>query len=183
MRFVWFGLLPALCLGACSTTPPTNYYTLEMVHSGLTQPSVNLLVSRISVGEALSRRDIMIKESPTKIEYYATTQWAAGLDEMVREKLEEEFGPRVAGRPSFSLTGHIQAFEQIDTPGGADARVKLLVELREEQASRHDPPLLLKTYEAQKKAATARPEDVVHALSQLVETIAASIAEDAAGIQ
>jgi len=183
MRRTLTVILLAVLAGACASTPPTEYYTLDMQPSRQVQAPVNISIARIMVGEALSRRDIMIKESPTRIEYYATSQWAAGLDEMVRQKLEEEFGSRVEGRPSYALSGQILAFEQIDAPGGADARVKLAIELRGEQASRHDAPALIKTYEAQKKANTERPQDVVLALSQLVEAIAAEIAADAAALQ
>lgn len=179
MKQVAVPLLLFLLMAGCKSAPPTKYYTLDMTPSGAIAPAVHLIVDRIVVGEALSRRDIMIKEGPTKIEYYATDQWAAGLDEMVRQKLEEEFGRAPSSQRTLVLTGEVLAFEQIDTPGGADAHVKLSVELRDEQTSRHDAPLLQKAYEARKKADTERPQDVVRALSQLVENIAAEIVKDA----
>jgi uncharacterized lipoprotein YmbA len=57
------------------------------------------------------------------------------------------------------------------------------VEVRDETASRHDTPLLTRVYESQQKADTERPEDVVQALSVLVEKIAQEIAKDLSGVQ
>ncbi|MBI3119969.1 MAG: membrane integrity-associated transporter subunit PqiC [Candidatus Hydrogenedentes bacterium] len=177
-------LLPfLLALAGCKSAPPTKYYTLNMETSGRAQTPVNVVVSRVQVGEALSRRDIMIKQSPTQVEYYATNQWAAGLDELVRQKLQEEFGVPREGRPGLVLIATLLACEQIDVPGGADARVKLTAELRREEASRYDAPLLTKIYEARKKADTERPADVVQALSDLIEKIAEEIAQDTAALK
>ncbi len=183
MRYVVFFAAFVLAIAGCKTAPPTQYYTLNMESSGAAQAPVNLLVERGEVGEALSRRDIMIKEGPTQIEYYATSQWAAGLDELVRQKLQEEFGLPHEGRDTLLLTATVLAFEPIDVPGGADASAKFSVEVRSEAASRHDVPLLVKVYESRKKSATERPADVVQALSEITEAIAQQIAVDVAALK
>jgi len=181
-RLFCCGALALLLVTGCKTAPPTKYYTLNMESSGQAQAPLNLSVDRIQVGETLSRRDIMVKQSPTQIEYYATDQWAAGLDELVSRKLQEEFGHPASGRPTLLLQGTVLAFEQIDVPGGADAHVRLAVDIRDETSSRHDPPLMTKVYTARKKADTEHPRDVVHALSQLLETIAREIVTDVAAL-
>ena len=67
-------------------------------------PAVNLVVERVRMTEALSRSEIMVLASPTRIEYYATDQWAGDLAELVRQKLKTEFGPAVEGQTDSGVS-------------------------------------------------------------------------------
>ena len=88
----------ALCtICACASAPKIDYYTLGMDPSGRSEPTVNLSVERFRSTEALSRSQIMVLASPTRIEYYATDQWAGSIGELVQRKLAAEFGPSVDG--------------------------------------------------------------------------------------
>ena len=174
----WLPLL--LILGAgCAHSPEPRFYTLDMTPSGKAIPSCNIEVERLRPHDALTRVDLMVKTSPTQIEYYALDRWAATLSELVPEKLRAEFGPHVNGRRTLVLSGTILAFEQVDTEEGAKAHVKLDLELRNEQDSRYAAPLLQKVYEIAVPAGQPAPAEVVRALSAGLEALAAQITADA----
>ncbi|MCC6694809.1 MAG: membrane integrity-associated transporter subunit PqiC [Candidatus Hydrogenedentes bacterium] len=177
------GLAWLVVLGAgCAHAPEPRFYTLDMTPSGKAAPSCNIEVERLRPHDALTRVDLMVKTSPTQIEYYALDRWAATLSELVPEKLRAEFGAPVAGRRTLVLSGTILAFEQVDTEEGANAHVKLDLELRNEGDSRYAAPILQKVYEIAVPAGRPAPADVVRALSAGLEALAAQIASDASAI-
>jgi len=173
----------ALGLSAgCASVSPT-YYTLDMTPSGTVEKGPHHLVAAyFTVGEALTSRQIMIKKSPVEVEYYAASEWAAGLDKLVSEKLQAEWGGRAGQERALDVSGVIQAFEQIDMPDGADAHVRLAIAIRNAGESRYSVPLLEKVYHCRTSAAAATSLAVVEALNQCLEQIAAEIAADAAGL-
>jgi ABC-type uncharacterized transport system auxiliary subunit len=174
-------LAATLCvLCACASAPKIDYYTLSMEPSGGVDPVANLSVERFRTTGALSRSQIMVVASPTRIEYYATDQWAGSLGELVQQKLAAEFGPSVEGRKDLVLSGQVLAFEQVDSPGGLEARVRFDVTVRDAGTPRYEQPLLEKTYEVTRAVAGSGVDAVVAELSRCVEKIAGEIAADVA---
>ncbi|MCC6491159.1 MAG: membrane integrity-associated transporter subunit PqiC [Candidatus Hydrogenedentes bacterium] len=169
-------------LAGCAHSPEPRFYTLDMTPSGKAAASCNIEVERLRPHDALTRVDLMVKTSPTQVEYYALDRWAATLSELVPEKLRAEFGAPLAGRRTLVLSGTILAFEQVDTEEGANAHVKLDLELRNEGDSRYAAPLLQKVYEIAVPAGQPAPADVVRALSSGLETLATQIAADAGAL-
>lgn len=178
-RFVTL-LTLGILVSSCASAPKIHYYTLDMTPSGATDPAVNVVVDRIRVSESLSRKDILIKQSVTEIEYYAANQWAAGLDELIAEKLDVEFGPWREDRATVHLIGTILAFEQVDVPSGAEAHAKIAFTFQPETEDRYADPALAKTYDVRVPADGAGAAATVRALSTCVERIASEIARDAA---
>lgn len=168
------------CLTACASAPKINYYTLAMGSSGTVKPSVNLVVERVRTTDALSRNQIMVLASPTRIEYYATDHWVGNLADLVRQKLTAEFGPQVEGRRSLALSVAVLSCEQVDGAGSDEARMQLRVTVRDLAEKRFREPLLEKTYEASRPVAHPTAGAVVEGLSLCAEKIAAEIAADAA---
>lgn len=164
----------------CASAPDLSYYTLDMRPSGAEPPPVNIEIGRIQVAESLSRTDILIQTSATEVEYYATNRWVSNLGALVREKLQAEFGPPRPGRHAVSLSGEIFSFGQVDTAGGADAHIKMSVAVLAADARRSESKPLEKVYEVSIPATSSTPGAVVEALSQGLESIARSIAEDIA---
>ena len=67
-----------LLLAGCATTVPQfRYYTLDMAPGAAISAPVQLGRVRIDVNEALSRPEIMVRTSPTSVEYYAESLPAA----------------------------------------------------------------------------------------------------------
>jgi uncharacterized lipoprotein YmbA len=180
-RIMTLFLLGGLVAG-CASTPGPSLYTLNMTPSAQAGSPVNIAVGRLRVAEALQNKRILIKKSPTEIEYYAAAQWAAGLDELLAEKLEAEFGPADATRPSVVLSGSLLAFEQVDSPVGGEAHVRFEVEIRDEGASHYSKPKLSKIYDVRMPVPAATAGGVVEALSGGLETVARAIVVDASAL-
>jgi uncharacterized lipoprotein YmbA len=173
-------LLPLLA--GCASTP-AKYYTLDMRPSGGAAAAVNITVDHIRVSDALAGKNIYIQQSPTEVTFYAAEQWTAPIDDLVREKLQAEFGDPQPGRRSLALSGTIMAFSQVDVDATtAEATVRLQAALREAGASRYEKPLLDRTYTATQRAAAPTAAEVVIALSRCIEALAAEIARDAAAL-
>jgi ABC-type uncharacterized transport system auxiliary subunit len=172
-------IVALLVAAGCATVKGVRYYTLDMKPTGATPSAVNLSVDYFRVAEALARRNLLIMKKPTQIEYYAVDQWAAGIEEIVAEKLNAEFGPKQDGRKAILVSGTILAFEQVDTPGGVDAYIKLSALFRDGDATRYDTPLLEKTYEIRQPASANNAPSVVLALSECLAKIAHEMVTDA----
>ena len=172
----------ALLLGACVSSPDLDFYTLDMTPSGRAEPTANLEVERFTVTGMLARDPIVVQHTETGIDFYATDRWAAGLGELVERKLQAELGPARAGRRTLVVGGEVIACQQVDVPGGAEARLALAVTIREAGASRRGTPLLARTYQATRPAESASAGAVVRALSRAAEDIAAEIAADASAL-
>jgi len=176
-------LAMAVCLvWACGSAPKIDYYTLAMAPSGRVTTTTNLEVERFRATQALSRPRILIAASATRVEYYATDHWVAEVGDLVQQKLAAEFGPAVAGRRSLVVSGTVLGFEQVDGPAGAEARVELLVEVRDAAHKRYQDPLLESTYRATRAMSRTSASAAVEALSRCVEEIAVAIAADASSL-
>ncbi len=168
----------ALLVGACAHVELPRFYTLDMTPSATAGARYNIVVERLRASDALTRNDILIKKSPTEVEYYALDRWVSGLGELVSEKLGAEFGAPKEGLEAIVVSGQITAFEQIDRADGADGHARLALELRAEDAGRYGDPLLKKTYEASVAMNGKGPSEAVKALSRALEQIAAAVAQD-----
>jgi uncharacterized lipoprotein YmbA len=169
-------------LASCASAPKLETYTIDMTPSGRVQTDVGLDVVAFVASERLVTSRIVIQESPTRLDTYATARWAAGVGAMVEEKLAAEFGRVGGGEPGMVVSGTVTAFEQVDAPGGALGRVGLDVEIRRAGSNRSEAPLLAKGYAATRAADGDNADAVVRALSRALEDIAAEIAADAAGL-
>ncbi len=153
-------------------------HTLNMAPSGKARAAHNIDVTALRRHESLSRNSILIRPTPTSVEYYAADRWAASVSTLVAEKLESEFGAPVEGRDTVQLSGAILAFERVDDAAGSAARVKLDLTLQRNALKGETRPILWKVYEETVPAASPSAQDVAKALSQSLETIAAAIAAD-----
>lgn len=174
------GLALMAVLVGCASVQQVDYYTLDMTSSGRVDAAITLLDVDVRPGEAVAKREIMIRVSPTEIEYYALHRWAADLSEQLSEKLKAEFGQPAPGDAWASIKGDLLAFEQVDTPEGADARVKMDLRIGLNDFDGKGSKTYTKVYEVVTHADAATPGAVVRALSSGVETIAAEIAADLA---
>lgn len=182
-KHIGLALVVAGLMAGCASAPGPNLYTLNMAPSAEASSAVNITVGRLRVAEALQNKRILIKKSPTEIEYYAAAQWAAGLDELLTEKLTVEFGSPDAGRSAYVLSGALLAFEQVDVTAGAEAHVRIAIEIREEGTSYYSPPALAKTYDVRLPVATPAVGAVVEALSACLEQVAREVVADASALK
>ncbi len=166
-------------ISGCASAPTPRFFTVDMHSSGQVKTSKNIKIDRIMLSQALIRPEIMIRTSPTEIEYYAKNRWVSRLDEIVTEKLQAEFGERIEDAETVVLFGTLLAFEQIDIGDSANAHIKLQVAFRKGDLARRDEPSLEKTYDIEVTAKAKSADEVVKALSTALEQIAGQIAKDA----
>ncbi len=175
-------LIVTCLVAGCATAPGPNLYTLNMAPASGDSGGVQIAVGRLRIAEALQNKRILIKKSPTEIEYYAAAQWAAGLDELLAEKLSVEFGQPSPTGATCVLSGTLLAFEQVDSATGAEAHVRIAVEIRTEGTSYYSPPALAKTYDVRLPVAEPAAGAVVEALSACLEQVARAIVADTSAL-
>ena len=182
MRQLLILMVAAGVAAGCASSPAPSLYTLNMSPSAEAGAPVNIGVGRLRVAEALQNKRILIKKSPTEIEYYAAAQWAASLDELLTEKLALEFGPADPSRATYVVSGMLLAFEQVDASSGAEAHVRFAAEVREDGTSHYSKPAIAKTYDVRIPAAAPTAGGVVESLSACLEEVARQIVADTAAL-
>ncbi len=177
MRLKNWTFILMLGLAGCASAPKMNYYTLDMRPAATQGPEEGIVLDRLRVADALSGRNILIHTSPTKVEYYAVDQWAAGLDDLLREKLEAEF--HTGSTPGkWVASGDLLDFGQEDSAQGPQACLRAVFEYRTREMGHYEGPLLRKTYEIRTPAGAGNAASVVESLSRCVEELAKAMAAD-----
>ena len=164
--------------GCATNNADPKYYTLDMRPSGTANIQKNIEIDRLKPVEQLIRQEILIQKSHTEVEYYAADRWAASIDVLIMEKLKSEFGEPREANPTLILDGVIYEFGQAELDNKVNARVKIELNIRKQDASRYDTPLLTRTYIEEIPAAPATPKAIATALSRALEHIAVRIATD-----
>jgi len=172
----WLAVLCAFT--ACTSTPPISYYSLDMRPSGRSDVPGTLQIEGVRTAESLARSQIQILATPTRIEYYATHEWAGSLGEMVRRKLEAELPSTGRGPRTLKLSGTLLECCQVDGPNGPVARMSLSAAIRDANQPSFKAPLVEKTYSSTEPMNAASPDAAAQALSRCTENIAALIAAD-----
>jgi uncharacterized lipoprotein YmbA len=92
-------LLPLLCLAAaCGSSPPVRFYTLSDVSGerlSAAPGAVALRVDRIRLPGELDRSQLVSRVDANRLEVFATSRWAAPLDEMIRRVLSADLAARL----------------------------------------------------------------------------------------
>lgn len=177
MKYAIVGIVVIIAAG-CASTPPPCYYTLDMTPSGRVGAPIALDVKNLRPAEPLNRGQILIQAGPTRVEYYATEQWIAGLGDLVAEKLEAEFADPGQAERVFQVEGEITHFEQVDAPPGAEIYVRAELEFCEMFEDGAVGPVFARRYIVRAPAQAPNADAVVEALSEACEELAARMAAD-----
>lgn len=181
----WIGVVlvvVAVLTGCASSVPQYRYYTIDMGNGTQMEPPVRVSAVNIRVNEALTRPEILVRTSPTQVEYYALDRWASGLEEQIAEKLKTEFAGASADKPRCEIRGRLMAFEQIDSAAGSEVRIKLDMEVDQ------NSPVTDRMIYWRKLYTVSRPMDgdgaaaAVDALSRATEEMAEQLAADLAQV-
>ncbi|MGV8936755.1 MAG: ABC-type transport auxiliary lipoprotein family protein [Allorhizobium sp.] len=136
-------VLPLLLapLSSCSTAAKNDTFDLSAATSVNTSQNASrrqLLVPDPTALKALDSEQILVRVSPSEIQYLANSQWGDRLPRLVQSKLVEAFenSGRLGGvgKPGqglaidFQLVSDIRAFE-IETAGGDRAVVEISAKL------------------------------------------------------
>jgi uncharacterized lipoprotein YmbA len=164
----------AIAAAACTSTPDIHYYTLDLNPSGKTTTHCPVTMERLRVADPLARSQILIQAAPTRIEYYATDEWAGNLGAMVAKKLGAELDADAETSPVLRVGGTVLECGQVDAAGATEARMAVRVVAR----TMDGQTVLKRVYRASMVAGGPSAGSVVQALSRCAESIAADVAVD-----
>jgi uncharacterized protein len=92
-------LLTATCLlSACGSSPPTRYYTLDTVPSGVRSTPVDqtpVRLEHLSIPAELDRRELVRHIQPQQLEVSGEDRWAAPLDDLLVSALSSDLAERL----------------------------------------------------------------------------------------
>lgn len=171
----WIGVVLFMAsLAGCASVPQFRYYTIDMQQGATLDPPARLTGVSFKVNEALAKPEILIRTSPTQIEYYALDRWASSLEEQLAEKFKTEFAGASGDRPPVNVTGRLMAFEQVDTSAGPEVRIKLDIRAEGNPGDFG----LQKLYTASRPITGTGAAGAVEMLSRATEEIAAQFSAD-----
>ncbi len=133
--------LTAALLAGCGTTAKNDTYDLSAASVDGTGPSAKnkqILIADPTALKALNSEQIVIRVSPSEIQYLARSQWSDTLPRMVQSKLVEAFENSGklggVGKPGqglaidYQVVSDIRSFE-IDAASGNKAVVEISVKI------------------------------------------------------
>ena len=180
------GLLASVLLGACGTTPPAAYYSLDdgamSVAARGTTPRVEIVQAKLP--DSLDRPQLVIRSGSNRLQLSEQRRWAEPLRSEIPRVLADDLGrlldsSRVAALPvdvqrfaaDFNVQLDIQRLDLIEGQG-VDLDLMWLIEARQGQVSvgrstLHEPA-----------AAGNDPAALVAALRRALDRAAADIATE-----
>jgi uncharacterized lipoprotein YmbA len=85
-----------LALGACGSSPKTQFYTLDPVGGApTTAHGTPLQIGHVDLPGALDRQSIVTHAAGNRVDISDQDRWAAPLDELVRRALTEDMRTRL----------------------------------------------------------------------------------------
>jgi len=122
--FRWFAIAALALVGACSSSPPTRYYTLSETapetHPAPQPGAGTVLIYRVTIPGELDRPQLVRHMDVNRLEIAEEDRWAAPLDEMIHRVLSGDLARRLPASPAANA-GEL-------SPGGQHS---LSVDIRE----------------------------------------------------
>jgi cholesterol transport system auxiliary component len=172
----------AVMLAGCTTAAIVDIYDLGAPadFSGLKSATkAQILVQEPSALKSLDAQEIVIKTSPTQIQYLARSQWPDRLPKVVQARLVEAFENtervRAVSKPGeglvidYQIVTDIRAFQANIGSGQQAAQVSLSVKLVSDRTGK---VLRAQVFEAQSPLSGSDPKDVVDGINAAFDTIA-----------
>ncbi|MCU0790406.1 MAG: ABC-type transport auxiliary lipoprotein family protein [Nitratireductor sp.] len=183
---IWLAVpLAALALVSCSTARVVDIYDLGAPAqiSGLkANTRSQILVQEPSALKSLDAQDIVVKTSPTQIEYLARSQWPDRLPKVVQARLVEAFENtnrvRAVSKPGeglvidYQIVTDIRAFQANVGGGGQAAQVSLSVKLVSDRTGK---VLRAKVFDAQAPLGGTDAPSVVEGINAAFDSVARDV--------
>ena len=165
-------------LGACSSSPPTRFYTLsDTAPEGTPLPGVGLVrIASVSIPGELDRPELVRRVGPNQLSIAGLDRWAAPLDQTIQRALADDISRRVptpAPEQQYSVSVDIREFY-----GDAACNVTLRAAWTVRQTHPDGAPPALETIQVPSSGAcpAALPVAMSAALGQLSDRILAGVA-------
>lgn len=177
--------LLALVLAGCGTSAKNDTFDLSasVNADGPSAKGRQILVAQPTALRALDSEQIVIRVSPSEIQYLSKAQWSDKLPRMVQSKLVEAFensgklgGVGVPGQGlaiDYQVVSDIRSFE-IDTAGGSQAVVEISAKILND---RNGSVRAQKVFRQAVPAAGGSNEAFVKSLDRAFSTVTAQIVD------
>lgn len=108
-------LLGLALLSACSSSPPTRFYTLsDMPPDGAPPPGVGLVrIASVSIPGELDRPELVRRVGPNQLSIAGLDRWAAPLDQTIQRALADDVSlraPSSAPGQQYAVSVDIREF-------------------------------------------------------------------------
>ena len=165
-------------LGACSSSPPTRFYTLsDTAPEGAPPSGVGLVrIASVSIPGELDRPELVRRVGPNQLSIAGLDRWAAPLDQTIQRALADDISRRVPtpapGQP-YSVSVDIREFY-----GDAECNVTLRAAWTVRQTRPDVAAPAIETIQVPSSGAcpAALPVAMSAALGQLSDRILAGVA-------
>jgi cholesterol transport system auxiliary component len=177
--------LLALVLAGCGTSAKNDTFDLSasVNADGPSAKGRQILVAQPTALRALDSEQIVIRVSPSEIQYLSRAQWSDKLPRMVQSKLVEAFensgklgGVGVPGQGlaiDYQVVSDIRSFE-IDTAGGSQAVVEISAKILNDRSG---SVRAQKVFRQAVPAAGGSNEAFVKSLDRAFSTVTAQIVD------
>jgi cholesterol transport system auxiliary component len=177
--------LLALVLAGCGTSAKNDTFDLSasVNANGPSAKGRQILVAQPTALRALDSEQIVIRVSPSEIQYLSRAQWSDKLPRMVQSKLVEAFensgklgGVGVPGQGlaiDYQVVSDIRSFE-IDTAGGSQAVVEISAKILNDRSG---SVRAQKVFRQAVPAAGGSNEAFVKSLDRAFSTVTAQIVD------
>lgn len=175
--------LAAVLASGCGTKANNDTFDLSLTPAGSGPAAHNrqILVTEPTALKSLDSEQVVVRVSPSEIQYLANSQWGDRLPRMVQSKLVEAFenSGRLGGvgKPGqglaidYQLITDVRAFE-IDTVGGDRGVVEISVKLLND---RNGSVKAQKVFSASQPASGTSNEAYIRAMDQAFARVSAEI--------
>lgn len=148
--FRWFAIAGLALIGACSSSPPTRFYTLSETapEAGpAPQPGAgSVLIYRVTIPGEIDRPQLVRQMDVNRLQISEEDRWAAPLDEMIRRVLSDDLARRLPSSPVANA----------DETSPAGRQHSLSVEIREFYGDTNCNVTLRAAWTPKQAGATAR---------------------------
>lgn len=150
--FPGFTIATLVLMGACSSSPPTRFYTLSETapetHSGAQLGADSVRIYRVAIPGELDRPQLVRRVDANRLQIAEQDRWAAPLDEMIRRVLSGDLARRLSAGPLADASDASPA-------GGQHS---LSVEVREFYGDANCNVTLRAAWTPKESSATAHPQ-------------------------
>jgi uncharacterized protein len=190
--FRWFAIAGVALIGACSSSPPTRFYTLSETppetHPAPQPGAGTVLIYRVSIPGEIDRPQLVRQMDVNRLQISEEDRWAAPLDEMIRRVLSGDLARRLPSSPDETWPAVRQHSLSVDVSefyGDANCNVTLRAAWMPKRAratagaTAHPEPAQATTEDVHVSAVGACPDSLPAtmsvALGQLSDRIIAGV--------
>jgi ABC-type uncharacterized transport system auxiliary subunit len=183
-------------MGGCASAPVKQYFTLNYTPSEMARRSYisafpfTIRLKDFDIEDAYSRPQIVYRQNPFQLEYYSYKLWAVKPTRMITDLVQKHLLDvsmvshvvrrlDEAYKPDYELGGVIEALEEYDSDKVWFAHLAIRIRLTRLSDSK---TIYSRSFDKRKQVFSNKPEDVVKAMSEVMEFVMNQACQDMDGV-